>query len=115
MPPLQASLTDGAPAVAAASAATLDVNVADVIEIAPKPAADPEPVCREAKVTGTHIRRTVCELPKSAAEAQMQEEQFRSDLDYVRELALRDEQERAERLLSDRMPHHVIHRAMRGQ
>jgi len=92
-----------------------DGDVADVIEIAPKPAADPEPVCRETRVTGTHIRRTVCEEPLSPAEAQMQEELFRSDLDYARELALRDEQERAERLLLDRMPYHVIDRMMRGR
>lgn len=113
-PPLQASLTDRAPAPAT-SAVPFDGDVAEVIEIVPKPAADPVPVCRETKVTGTHIRRMVCEEPLSPVEAQMAEELFRSDLEHARELALRDEQERAERLLFDRMPQHVTDRISRGR
>jgi len=111
-PPLQASLTDRADAPEAA-AASFDVAVADVIEIVPKPAADPGLICREAKVTGSHIRRTVCEQPLTAAEAEIQEELFRSDLDYARELALREEYERAQQLLFDRMPLHQMDRMMR--
>jgi len=111
-PPLQASLTNRAPAPEAA-AAPFDMAVADVIDITPKPAADPGLTCRETKITGSHIRRTVCEQPLTAAEAEMQEEFFRSDLDYARELALREEYERAQQLLFERMPLHQMNQMMR--
>lgn len=82
-----------------------DLDVMKVVELRPTPKelAPDEPACRKERTLGTRIIREVCTQTLTEAEDRMQDEITRAELDYARQMAMIQEQERLRRMAEEEM------------
>jgi len=81
-----------------------DVQVAAVIELQPRFDLQPEePVCQRTMVTGSRISRVRCSVPLTETEQLLNDEITRAEFEHVRQMALIQEQRRAEQAAAEMM------------
>ncbi|HEX6993784.1 MAG TPA: hypothetical protein VF339_06510 [Gammaproteobacteria bacterium] len=75
--------------------ASENIEVTAVVELTSRQAPAAEP-CRRGMVTGTRIARVQCEQDVPESQRLLDEAMVRSEIDYAREMAMLEEQRRAE-------------------